>query len=180
VQLLEAGVRILPHELLGQLHLDAQRHEPLLRAVMQVALDPPPLPVGGREDAGARFPHVVQRRLDLRDEALVLERDPGIGRGRVDQVLLIVERLVVDDGGDPPVAVGHLGHALPGPRRGQLDRPPFGVHPAATVQRDPVGEPKRGVVERLRQSVPQPGWVQAGVQPQPEGLERVGGEEPSA
>ena len=49
--------------LLGlELELDAQRDEPLLGAVVQVALDPAALLVGRRLDPRTRLAHLVQER----------------------------------------------------------------------------------------------------------------------
>ena len=44
----------------GELELDAQPHEPLLGTVVQVALDPPALAVGGRRDPCPRCCQLAQ------------------------------------------------------------------------------------------------------------------------
>jgi hypothetical protein len=45
--------RIAAHQLLGELELDAQRYEPLLGSVVEVALDATAFALGGRGDARA-------------------------------------------------------------------------------------------------------------------------------
>ena len=57
-QLACAG-RAAGHHLLGELEPDAQRDQPLLAAVVEVALDPPALVVGRREDACPRGPQLA-------------------------------------------------------------------------------------------------------------------------
>jgi hypothetical protein len=56
---LGCGLRIGLEPLLGEAERDGHRDHPLLRTVVQVALDPPPLGVGRREDALARAAQVV-------------------------------------------------------------------------------------------------------------------------
>ena len=56
---------IVLEELLRELQLDPQRDQPLLGAVVQVALDPAPLVLGAGRDAGARELELAQRRLGL-------------------------------------------------------------------------------------------------------------------
>ena len=55
---LRGAVGIAGDPRLGEPERDGHRDEPLLRAVVEVALDPPPLGVGGGDDALAR---VAQR-----------------------------------------------------------------------------------------------------------------------
>ncbi len=65
----------------GQAQLERQGHEPLLRAVVQVALDPPALLVARLHDAGARGAQILAR-LRIR-EGLCRKfgevRDPLLG-----------------------------------------------------------------------------------------------------
>jgi hypothetical protein len=49
----DAGGRVGPEQFLGEREPDAQSHEPLLRAVVQVALDARPLVVGRLGDPPA-------------------------------------------------------------------------------------------------------------------------------
>jgi len=49
-----------------------KRHEPLLRAVMQVALNPAALPVPRLDDALPRRAHLIELRTQVRVQSLVL------------------------------------------------------------------------------------------------------------
>src|SRR5215204_4662521 len=67
---------------------------------MEVALEPPPLRVPGRDDPCSRGAYFVQLRTELGVQPLVLEREPG-GRGDgIDELGLLRERRVVDEYGD--------------------------------------------------------------------------------
>ncbi len=55
---LRGVLRVVGELRLGEAERDAHRDEPLLRAVVQIALDPAPLGVGRRQDP---LPRVVQR-----------------------------------------------------------------------------------------------------------------------
>ena len=60
--------------------MERDRHEPLLGAVVQVALDPPPLGIAGRDDARARFgqvPHRLAKVGDVADDGEHLVRTGG-------------------------------------------------------------------------------------------------------
>ena len=90
------------HELAGELQLDPERHEPLLRAVVQVALDAPAFEVRGRHDPPARLAQLPQRRAKLRLEALVLERHEGEPAGHVGDHRRVGQRRVVHENRHPP------------------------------------------------------------------------------
>ena len=77
--------RVLVDLVLDQPQLHRQRDEPLLRAVVEVALEPPPLVVAGGDDP-----------LEPRPR---LERDARRRRDRLDQLRVVVERGVVDERG---------------------------------------------------------------------------------
>ena len=77
--------------------LERERDEPLLGAVVQVALEPAALGVAGRDDALARRLHLGEPGLRLRQEALVLEGHRRRGAHRLDHLRVVVERRVVDD-----------------------------------------------------------------------------------
>ena len=99
--------------------MQRDRHEPLLGAVVQVALEPPALRVPGGDDPLARCLQLLEPRVGLGEQALVLERH-GRGRaGGLQQLGILVERCVVHECGDlPPVALdGRDGAAGPGSRR---------------------------------------------------------------
>ena len=103
---------------LDQPQLQRERDEPLLRAVVQVALEPPALGVAGRDDALARGLQLGEPRLATpRCEVLVLERDRGRGADRLEQLRVVVERRVVDERRDlAPVALDRRDRPLAGRR----------------------------------------------------------------
>ena len=72
-------LRVLVDLRLGDTEQQRRRHEPLLGAVVQVALEPPPLLVAGSDDAGARRLQVLAG-LRARDG----ERDEVAERGEPD------------------------------------------------------------------------------------------------
>ncbi len=107
---LSAGPRLIePHR---------KGDEPLLGAVVKVALDPAPLGILGLDDPRPRRADLLELRPDLRREPLVLEREPGHGAdGRHSPRVLALDRGVVDEdreqlpvaleaGHSPPVVVG--------------------------------------------------------------------------
>ena len=74
--------------------------EPLLRAVVEVALDPPPLGIAGGDDPRARLAHVADRGVQLRDVADDREHLARCGRSdpqlEVAQVAEVGAKPVVD------------------------------------------------------------------------------------
>ena len=75
--------------------------QPLLGAVVEVALEPAPLDISGLDDARARFAEVVELRQHLGLEALILEREPNGGAGL--QLEVDGRRMVCDEGDSPAV-----------------------------------------------------------------------------
>ena len=71
--------------------------EPLLRAVVEVALEPPPLGVAGGDDALARGAQLGEPVLGLGLQPRVVERDRGRGGDGLDELRIVVERRVVDE-----------------------------------------------------------------------------------
>src|SRR5213592_161355 len=65
--------------------LQFQPYQVLLCAVVQVALDPAPLGVLGRDEALAGYRQFLQPLAELGGEALVLEDEPRLVRQVVDQ-----------------------------------------------------------------------------------------------
>ena len=63
--------------------LQGERHEALLGAVVEIALDPSPLLVRGCDEPRARILHHGQLRLDLRVQPPILEREAGCRAGGV-------------------------------------------------------------------------------------------------
>ena len=76
-----------------QLH--RQRDEPLLRTVVEVALEPPALGVAGLDDPRARSLQLLQASAQLDLQAAVLERQRGRRRDGVEQLGLIVQRRIM-------------------------------------------------------------------------------------
>ena len=72
--------------------LEGEGHQPLLRAVVQVALEPPALLVACGHQALARRAQLLQLRLGLRVQVIVLERDRRGGADRLHQFWVVVER----------------------------------------------------------------------------------------
>ena len=92
----------------------------LLGAVVQVALDPAALGVAELDDPGPGGADLLELGPDLGLEALVLDRQAGGGRDRLDQLGLVVQGGVVDQGGDGVAVVAQDGDAAPAAGRGQL------------------------------------------------------------
>ena len=91
---------------LQQPQLERERDEPLLGAVVEVALEPPALGVARRDDPLARGLQLGEPRRRLGVQARVLERDRRRGGDRLDELGVVVERGVVDERGDlAPVAL---------------------------------------------------------------------------
>ena len=123
-----------------------ERHEPLLRAVVEVALEPPTLGVGGLDEPRPGRAQLLEARAQLRLQALVLEREPGGGDDPVDELGMVAQRRVVDERRDrKPGALDGRGHAARAVSR-QRDRLAVDVDERVVAQ--PVGELERGVAER--------------------------------
>jgi hypothetical protein len=98
----------------GQRQVD----QPLLGAVVQVPLDPATLGIAELDDPGPGGADLLELGPDLRLEALVLDRQAGGGGDRLDQLGLVVEGGVVDQGGDGVAVVAQDGDAAAAGRRG--------------------------------------------------------------
>ena len=129
-QALDAALGIPPDDLLRQLELDPQRDEPLLGAVVQVALDPAPLVLGAGRDAGARELELAHRRLGLGGQPLVLEHHGGHRGARLEQLGPLEQPFVVDDRGHHRAVTADLADRASAVRAGQLGRAAPRVHPA--------------------------------------------------
>ena len=79
---------------------DRERDEPLLSAVVQVALELAARGVAGLDDPCPRGPQVAEPGAQVGLQALVLERDAGGGSDGADQFGLVAQRRVVDERGD--------------------------------------------------------------------------------
>ena len=79
------GVRVVAHPVAREAHAERHRYEPLLGAVVQVALEAATLLEPDAQHARARVAQLRHLRAQLGVEALVLERHRG---GRADRVQL--------------------------------------------------------------------------------------------
>ena len=112
-----------------QAQVDAERHQPLLSAVVEVSLEPPPLVVSGvtMREREARSSSTVARKL--RVQPLILECERCGGADCLHEVALVGEVGVVDDRGDPPSLMLDGGDDL---SRRAPDRPALGRPSAST------------------------------------------------
>ena len=120
---------ILLHPRLRQPQLQRQRHEALLSAVVEVALQPPALGDADIDEPRPRALQLGHAGAQLGLQAQVLHRQRGCGADAGDQLALLgLERRVVDDGADRAALQRHLGpRAQRVLRPGQLDAAPVGV-----------------------------------------------------
>ena len=137
-----------------QPQLQGERDEPLLRAVVQVALDPAALGVPGRHQALARGAQLREALLGLHVQPLVLDRDRRAGSDGLDHLRIVVERGVVDDRRHPAPVVVDVRDRPVGVRRRDRHRRAARVQ-VALGARLPVGEHEPGIPERARQRGPQ-------------------------
>ena len=148
-------LRVGAGAVLDHAQLEGHGHEPLLRAVVEVALEPPPLRVACGDEALARGAELGEPILALRLEPRVVERDRGRGRDGVHQLRIVVERPVVDEHRElAAVALDGRGDAV-ATRRGQLDRLSAAVDVGA-LARHPVRQHQAGIAEHLREPLLQP------------------------
>ena len=96
----------------------------------------------------------VDLRAQLRLQALVVEPEPRCRRQRLDELVLLGQHRVVEEGGGRPARV--LDQRDVSPVRLVRQRLAFGVHVAAGLG-EPVGDLERGIVQDLRERVPQRG-----------------------
>ena len=75
--------------------LERERDQPLLGAVVEVALQPLPLLLSRLDHPPARAAQLLEAGLQLDVQPAVLERDGGRRADRVEQLGLVVERGVV-------------------------------------------------------------------------------------
>jgi hypothetical protein len=128
--------------------VERERDQPLLGAVVQVALEPAPLALGGLEDARARAAQLVELGVQLRVQARPLQREAGRRADGVEERGLVVQRGVVQQRRDGrPCAVHDVRPALE--LGGQLDRLALEVGVRAVLG-EPVGDPQRRVAEGPR------------------------------
>jgi hypothetical protein len=135
--------------------VERQRNEPLLRAVVEVALDAPSLGIRRGGDPRTGLAHVDERRPQLRLEAHVLERERRCGGDPLDEPRLLRERGVVDEDGDAPAVVDELRDSPPRVVSRQREGVSVGVH-VDLLLGHPEPDLERLVVERTGDRVAHP------------------------
>ena len=80
-----------------QLQRDLERHEPLLRPVVEVSLDPSSFRVLRLDEPGARCADRIELRADLGLEPLVLDRQADRRDGGRDEPRIVAQRWVIGD-----------------------------------------------------------------------------------
>ena len=131
-----------------ELEAHPEREESLLCAVVEVALESPPLLVARLDDPRARLPQLDQLGAQLRLQALVFQCKSCCRADRLQQPRLVEQITVVDQHretipeiGDPTRAVG---------RHGEFAT--LLVHPDTTL-RQPQPKHKRRVTQRARERI---------------------------
>ena len=102
---------------------DAERHEPLLRAVVQVALEPPPLLVTGLRDPRARGLDLGELQAQLDPQAAELHRHRRGVEHRAQHVGPLGERRVVEQHADLAVVMSDQRRARPSSGSASRTRP---------------------------------------------------------
>src|SRR5215218_9456396 len=77
--------------------IERERNEALLRSVVEIALDPPPLLVSRCDDSAAGLLDLRQLRVHLRVQPGVLQRHPGSGAGGLNELRLLAQARIVDE-----------------------------------------------------------------------------------
>ncbi len=138
--LVEAGAR--------ERELHRERHEPLLRPVVQVALDPAALEQRDLQQPGARALELLDARSQLGLQRLVGDRERGGGGHRAHEPGLLAQRRVVHDRADALTVALDERRLARGVELPQVDRTPFARDEVAG-SRAPVGQLDRRVAERV-------------------------------
>src|SRR5215213_5189372 len=138
---------IASHQLLGELELDAERYEPLLGSVVEVALDATPFALRGRCDARARSPYSPRRRGCLEGELPVAEDNADNRHRGLDQPCIAAERIVVNHCREYVPAITYLRVAVPARGLGERRRMSQRVDPPACSVRRGKRDLDRRVAE---------------------------------
>ena len=103
-QALDLGV-VAAHARLGQPEREADPEQPLLRTVVQVALEPPALGVAGRDDPRPRGAHLGELGAQLGLQAGVLHGQPCGGPHGLEELAVLVQERIVVERREPLAAV---------------------------------------------------------------------------
>ena len=91
-----AALRVDLEQLLSERELDAQPDQPLLGAVVQIALDARPLVVSGSGDPAARDGERVQRLREPRLQPAVVDSGQHERADGVEQLGVVAQRGIMD------------------------------------------------------------------------------------
>ena len=133
--------------------IEGERDQPLLRTVVEVALEQLPLSLCRLDDPRPGPSQLLEPGSELRVQPGVLERDSGRRPDRVEQLGLLLQRRIVDQR-------GHMRAAEVDRRRGpaveivEVDRVSVDVGVGAVIG-EPIGELQRRVAERTGKRVAQ-------------------------
>ena len=117
-----------------------------MRAVVEVALQPPSLPVARLDDSRARRAQLRELSAQLRLEAFVLQREAGRSADGLEEAGLVEEVAIVHEHGEPVADVGD-GAGVVG---GEIELASLVVSPHAAVGQ-PEPEDERRIAQRPRQ-----------------------------
>ena len=142
----QLGAELAAEPLLRSPQLEGERDEPLLGAVVEVALDPPPLVVAGGDDSGPRLLHLRRAGRGARPGA-VRSRARAARRHRPSRgAAVLAQARVVDERRERlPVALEHR-HRPTDPGAGSVDWPSLRIG-----VRIPLGQPERELEARIVQ-----------------------------
>ena len=135
----------------GELEREPDPEQALLRSVVEVALDAPPLGVARLDDPRAGGAHLGELGAQLGLQARVLEREARCCAHRLDELGIVEERRVMDESCEAlPVVLEHRDGA-----RGlglRDERVSVGID-VALLLGQPESELERGIAERARDRV---------------------------
>ena len=87
---------------------EERRRQPLLRSVVEVALQPPPLRVARRHQAQTRCAQLLDRVQEVPLQAVALHRDPHRGDERLEELGPLEETRLVREGTIDPADLKRL------------------------------------------------------------------------
>ena len=137
-------------ELVHELELHPQRDQPLLGAIMEVALDPLPLDIGGGQDPCLGAAQLAHGGAELRVEPLLIEHQQRRRPGGVDELGALAERGIVHDRGDRLAIPVHARDRARGAEPVERDAVAIRVREAGPgAGTDAVGDLQRRIFERV-------------------------------
>ena len=125
---------VLVQAALREAERQGEGDEPLLGAVVQVALEPPALGRAGLHQPRARGVQLLHAGAELRLEPLVLQRQPGRARHGGQQAGVVAQVARVQDGADAAAVAADL---RGGAHAGRPSAGSSTERPCASTQREP-------------------------------------------